>query len=414
MSTINERIFKRADILLPRVKDYEKWAVIACDQYTSQPEYWEQAGEIAGDAPSTLNLIFPEVYLSGDDSARIASINKTMKDYLAHDLFDTYRDAYIYVERTMADGSIRQGIVGCVDLEAYEFTPDAKCPIRATERTVVDRIPPRKRIRVDASLELPHVIMLCDDPKRMLIESVAAKKDSLKMVYDFDTMLGGGHITGWLVEGPDADAFDDAMDAYCRDVENYYGEMGVAPVYFAVGDGNHSLATAKCCYEDLVNVDGDYANARYALVELENIEDEAQKFEPIHRIVKTGDIPSLMTAIRFVCVDDESGYPVHCYAKDCDQIIYLDPAKGELPIAILQEFLDQYLSTHIGSIDYIHDEDAVISLSSQKNVVGFLLPPFAKDSLFPGIAKDGVLPRKTFSMGHSKEKRYYLEARKIK
>ena len=410
--------FLPADILMPKTDSMEKWAVIACDQFTSDQAYWDRVRKNAEGAVSTINLILPEAELGTEKEAEhTAVINATMKRYMDEDVFTTYPNSFVYVERQLENGSIREGLVGMVDLDAYDYSTGATSAIRATERTVAERIPPRQRVRRDAPIELPHILMLCDDHDKKLIEPIGAKKDSLKKLYDFDLMEGGGHITGWLVEGKDVDEFNKALADYTATVgEKYKGLKGV-PMVFAVGDGNHSLATAKSCYEELKkNHPGeDLSNhpARYALVELENIHDPAQVFEPIHRVIFKTDTEKLLAALqKDAC--PEGGFPVQWYTKDASGTVYLDRAKSELAVGVLQGFLDEYLKDNAGEIDYIHDDDALISLAKQDGAIGFLMPAMEKSQLFRGVIADGILPRKTFSMGHSREKRYYLEGRKIK
>ena len=410
--------FLPADILMPKTDSMEKWAVIACDQFTSDQAYWDRVRKNAEGAVSTINLILPEAELGTEKEAEhTAVINATMKRYMDEDVFTTYPNSFVYVERQLENGSIREGLVGMVDLDAYDYSTGATSAIRATERTVAERIPPRQRVRRDAPIELPHILMLCDDHDKKLIEPIGAKKDSLKKLYDFDLMEGGGHITGWLVEGKDVDEFNKALADYTATVGEKYKGLKGAPMVFAVGDGNHSLATAKSCYEELKkNHPGeDLSNhpARYALVELENIHDPAQVFEPIHRVIFKTDTEKLLAAIqKDACA--EGGFPVQWYTKDASGTVYLDRAKSELAVGVLQGFLDEYLKDNAGEIDYIHDDDALISLAKQDGAIGFLLPAMEKSQLFRGVIADGILPRKTFSMGHSREKRYYLEGRKIK
>ena len=410
--------FLPADILMPKTDSMEKWAVIVCDQFTSDQAYWDRVRKNAEGAVSTINLILPEAELGTEKEAEhTAVINATMKRYMDEDVFTTYPNSFVYVERQLENGSIREGLVGMVDLDAYDYSTGATSAIRATERTVAERIPPRQRVRRDAPIELPHILMLCDDHDKKLIEPIGAKKDSLKKLYDFDLMEGGGHITGWLVEGKDVDEFNKALADYTATVgEKYKGLKGV-PMVFAVGDGNHSLATAKSCYEELKkkHPGEDLSNhpARYALMELENIHDPAQVFEPIHRVIFKTDTEKLLAALqKDACA--EGGFPVRWYTKDASGTVYLDRAKSELAVGVLQGFLDEYLKDNAGEIDYIHDDDALISLAKQDGAIGFLLPAMEKSQLFRGVIADGILPRKTFSMGHSREKRYYLEGRKIK
>lgn len=304
-----------------------------------------------------------------------------------------------------------------VDLDAYDYSTGSTSAIRATERTVVERIPPRMRVRRDAPIELPHILMLCDDHDKVLIEPIAEKKSDLTKLYDFELMEGGNHIAGWLVDGAEAEAFNARLTEYSANVGKKYADLDGVPMVFAVGDGNHSLATAKSCYEELKanNPGVDLSNhpARFALVELENIHDDAQVFEPIHRIITKCDPKALLAALKKdACAD--GGFEVKWYIGEESGTIVLDKNKGELAVGILQHFLDEYLKSNPGEIDYIHDDDALISFAKQENAIGFLLPAMEKSQLFRGVIADGVLPRKTFSMGHSREKRYYLEGRKIK
>lgn len=386
-------VFKSADFLIPHKDLLDKWAVIACDQFTSQREYWEETERIVGSSPSALRIIYPEAYL-GEDS-RIASINEHMLSYINSGIFRRFPECFIYVERTLLNGIVRRGLLGVIDLDAYDYSPNAITPIRATERTVVERIPPRMKIRENASLEISHVLLLCDDARHTLIEDIEKKE----LLYSFDLMQGGGHISGWLVQGEEAHKFEKRMRAYTEDMDRKYGDL--PPVYFAVGDGNHSLATAKECWLR------DHRE-RYTMVELENIRDEAQRFEPIHRIVRKVDVSALLSALDQVCAPN--GYPVAWHSNGRSGTVTLSPSLGKLPIGILQSFLDQYGQ---GEVDYIHGEEAAISLSQADDSIVFLLPPIRKEDLFPSLASDGVLPRKTFSMGHAEEKRYYLEARRI-
>lgn len=407
--------FKSADILMPQVKSMEKWAVIACDQYTSQPEYWEKVRENVGDEYSSLNLILPEAEMD-DMEGIIEDINKNMDIYAHSDVFKKYENAYVYVERQLRGGDIRRGIVGLVDLEEYDYTHDATTDIRATERTVEERIPPRMMIRRNASLELPHILLLCDDEKHVVIDSVEAIKDKCPKLYDFDLMEKGGHIAGWLVEGENSRMFDKQIEAYEKCTREKYEAMGKAPMLYAVGDGNHSLATAKACYEELKtnNPGVDMSNhpARYALLELENVHDSSQRFKAIHRIVHDVDVEDLIDTMKEKICADEGHMIKYCIGEQ-EETVYLDKKLGEIPVAILQKFLDEYLKDTPEKIDYIHGEAVVRELALKENSVGFVLPVIEKTSLFKGIVMDGVLPRKTFSIGHAEEKRYYLEARKI-
>ena len=411
-------VFLPADILLPKTDDFAKWAVIACDQFTSDNAYWNRVREFVGDAPSALRLILPEALLGSDnEDGHIRTINESMRQYLEEDRFVCYPNSYIYVERTLENGSIRKGVVGMVDLEAYSFEEGADCAIRATEKTVVERIPPRVRVRRDASLELPHILMLSDDFDQQLLKPIEERKKTLKPLYDFDLMEDGGHISGWLVSEEEAAALDRRLAEYAETCKTQFADITEHPPIFVVGDGNHSLATAKTCYEqwkkEHPGEDASSHPSRYALVELESIHDASLVFEPIHRIVTDVDPEEILQTLRDTCCAD-NGYPIRWHAGQKTGMLCLDREKGELAVAVLQNFLDEYLSKHEGEIDYIHDDEALIELSKRERAIGFLLPSMEKGQLFRGVIADGCLPRKTFSMGHAREKRYYLEARKIR
>lgn len=415
---MKSQVFLPAKVLLPKVEDMSKWSVVACDQFTSQPEYWERVEEYVGDSKSAFRLILPEAELGTDkEAAHIDNIHNAMAEYLANGVFTEYDNAYIYIERTMQNGSIRRGLLGMVDLDAYNYEPGTDAPIRATEKTVPERIPPRMRVRKDAAIELPHVLLLCDDAQNLLLEPFTTGTESLEKIYDFDLMENGGHITGWLVQGDAVQAFEERLAQFEASLSSKYTDLSGTPMTFAVGDGNHSLATAKACYEELKknNPGQDMSNhaARYALVELENIYDKSQVFEPIHRIVTKTDAKGLLAALQENCCG-EAGFPIQWVIADQSGTIILDKQKGELAVGILQKFLDEYLESHEGVTDYIHGEEDLKALAVQPDAIGFLLPAMEKNQLFRGVISDGVLPRKTFSMGHAVEKRYYLEARRIK
>ena len=411
-------IFQPAEFLLPR-DHFEQWAVIACDQFTSQPEYWAKVREQVGDQPSTLNMIFPEAELGSTDPAeRIASIHQSMRETLDSEVLQRLPESWIYVERTLKSGAVRRGVVGVIDLEAYDYHAEAVLPIRATEKTVLERIPPRVRIRQGAPLELSHVLMLLDDPAQNLIEPLAARKHEMRRLYDFELQSGGGPIAGYALTGELARAFTQKVEAYENDAAARYARQGLPPLIYAVGDGNHSLAAAKRCWEDRKQEHPELAGtrdpARFALVELGNIHDPSLQFEPIHRLLTGVDPAEVLSELRKLCTPNpEQGHAVRCVCRDFSCTVFLDRARGELPIGILQAFLDDYLSKHAGTLDYIHEDAAAVSLAQQPGALSFLLPSIPKDDFFRGVAKDGVLPRKTFSMGLASEKRYYLECRKI-
>ncbi len=425
-------LFSAANVLIPKPGagvpeqdplTMETWSVIACDQFTSQPDYWEETRKLVGNHPSTLDLILPETELNSPrEKEEIAQIHINMDLYQGAGIFDEYEDAFVYVERTLADGSIRKGLVGKLDLEQYDYHPDSTTPIRATEKTVLERIPPRMRVRDGATLEVPHILVLCDDEKKQLIEPFEAQKNELPKLYDFDLMQNGGHIAGYLIQGEAADAFAEKFETYVAEEEKKYAgyadEPGKAPIALAVGDGNHALATAKAYYEE---VKADHPgedilsdSSRYAMVELNNIHDDAVVFEPIHRIVTDVDTEDLLQALQeSCCVEDGDSYQVDWIAGEETGTVNVDASKGALAVDILQDFLDGYLKDHAGKIDYIHGETALRELSAKENTIGFKLPKTDKSQLFEDVIKDGTLPRKTFSMGHATDKRYYLEAREI-
>ncbi len=393
--------FMPADILLPK-KDFPKWAVVACDQFTSEADYWNAVEKTVGDAPSALRITLPEIYLEdGNTDKRIADINATMEKYLENGVFEEHKDAMIYVERTQSDGTVRHGIVGAVELCDYDYRKGSKALIRATEQTVIERIPPRVKIRKDASVELPHVLLLTDDPEKTVIEPIKAVKDKLTVAYDFDLMQGGGHIKGWFLRPEDIERVGLAVNALCDGKED--------KMMFAVGDGNHSLATAKECS----NL-SDSPLAKSALVEVVNIHDDSIQFEPIYRVL-FGANPEAV--IHQLCADlgtDGEDYQkfICCFGdEECE--LHLKPT-SKLPVGTLQTWLDDYIKKNNVKIDYIHGEDVVRNLSKEEGNLGFIFDGMRKDELFPAVLGDGSLPRKTFSMGHAADKRYYIEARKIK
>ena len=419
---MSKTAFSPANILLPRECGLTKWAVVACDQYTSQPEYWERVDKYVGDAPSTLRLILPESKLESDNvDQEIQKINHTMEQYLADGRLQELEDAMLLLERKLSNGKTRLGLLGKLDLEQYSYEKGSGTPIRATEGTVLSRIPPRMKVRRNAPIELPHIMVLIDDPQKEIIEPLATDKAKKEMsgVYMTSLMERGGRIAAHLLSKKQAEKVEDQLAALGdpqRFAETYHAE-GKPVLVYAMGDGNHSLATAKSCYEELKaqNPGVDLSNhpARFALVELENIHDEAQVFEPIHRVVAGTDPKKLLAELQATwCA--EGGFPVKWYIGEESGTIYLDKAKSELAVGALQGFLDAYLKDNAGEVDYIHDDDALISLAKQPGSIGFLLPAMEKSQLFRGVIADGILPRKTFSMGHAREKRYYLEGRKIK
>ena len=393
--------FNNAKMLLPK-SDFEKWSVVACDQYTSEQKYWDEVKEIVGDSPSALNIILPEIYLSDDNTPRIDAINENMKAYIEQGVFEEYDNAMIYVERE-SNNTVRKGIVGVIDLEDYDYTKGSSALIRATEQTVLERIPPRVAIRKDAVLEMPHVMLLIDDKERKVIEPLTDKKTAFDTAYDFELMQGGGHIEGYFIDENTQKAVQDALESLLSGKDN---EM-----LFAVGDGNHSLATAKECYR----LNPTELN-RYALVEIVNIHDASIEFEPIYRVMFNVDADDFMNKFMeaHAVSNGDTTQDFECVTKNGSEHITVK-ATAELPVGTLQVFIDEYLKEHKDvKIDYIHGEQVVYDLCKEDNTLGFIFEGMGKDDLFPAVVSDGSLPRKTFSMGHAHDKRYYIEARKIK
>lgn len=417
--------FGPADILLPQNCDLTKWSVVACDQYTSQNDYWERVAQTVGDAPSTLKLILPESQLvDGHFEEHVADINRTMDAYLDQGLFRTLPNALIYVERWLDNKKLRRGLVGVVDLECYDYNAGSSSLIRATEGTVITRLPPRVAVRRNASLELPHIMVLVDDPDKQLIEHLTYETDRMEEVYDFDLMERGGHITGYLVpEDLQADVCE-ILNTLARphDFARKYDAKGKPVLLFAIGDGNHSLAAAKAAYEEKKQhtPQEQWADlpARYALVELVNLHDESLEFEPIHRVCFDVDADELMkdflAAYPGAHYGEGEGHTItYVFDTEVGKITIPKPT-AQLPVGTLQDFLDQWMQTHSGRIDYVHGDDVTWELGRKPGNIGFLLPAMGKDELFKTVIFDGALPRKTFSMGEAHDKRFYLEARKIK
>ena len=398
-------IVTSTDILLPRAEDMGAWSVIACDQFTSEPEYWAAAEARAAEKPSTLSLMLPEAWLhtaraDGADG-RIAD---TMRRYLAEGVFQTVPDSFIYVERTLSDGRVRCGLVAALDLEQYDFTGTQRTSVRSTEGTVEERLPPRVNIRRGAPLEMPHTLLLMDDRTDSVLSLAEKAKDTLEKVYDFDLMLGGGHIAGWRVSGETKAAVQSALDALDNAAlqrEKYGDAAENGKLTFAVGDGNHSLAAAKRFWEEkretLPENERETDPARFALVEIENIHEPSLDFEPIHRVLFDTDTSAF--AAKFTARRTE-------WEAE-------DKTLGER-VAAAESFCRAYIAAHGGYIDYIHGDDTARSLGEKPNCAAVLLPPVEKSGLFLSVLKNGALPKKSFSMGNARDKRYYLECRKIR
>ena len=420
--------FRPADILLPQGCDYDKWAVVACDQYTSQPEYWDRVEERVGRAPSALRLILPESSLDGPQvEMDITDINATMAAYLREGRFKTLPGAMIYVERALHSGKVRRGLVGMADLTAYDYEAGSDALIRATEGVVHTRIPPRVAVRKNAPIELPHAMLLADDPGRTVIEPLAAQTGSMELLYDFDLMEQGGHIRGWRLNEEQLSQVAGALSALADPAafNARYGTENQPVMLFAMGDGNHSLATAKECYERQKRLvppeKWDALPARYALCELVNLHDDSLEFEPIHRVVFHTNPLELLDALvraypgaRRGKNAEGDGLPIGYVCADSQGVITVPRSAAQLPVGALQSFLDDYLMDHSGRVDYIHGEDVAREFAARPGNIAFLLPPMDKEALFPSVIHDGVLPRKTFSMGEAHDKRFYLEARRIR
>ena len=379
--------FKRGNILLPKNTDMTKWSVVACDQYTSEPEYWNSVREIVGSNPSTLNLTLPEIYLEESDvEERIKKINQNMEELVNMDFFNEYSDSMIYLERTQEDGKVREGLMGIVDLEDYSYEKGSQTLIRATEKTVIERIPPRVKVRENALLELPHIMILIDDEKKNIIESLKNKVTESDIVYDFDLMKNGGHIKGYLLNNETMDEVDERLKCLAdKDYfENKYGVKDKGILLFAMGDGNHSLATAKACYENLKKEIGEKAlssNSRYALVELVNLHSDALEFEAINRVIFNTDKDKLLNSLKeYYTINKEgNGQEFRVVTDSIDEAWYIENPKSNIAVGSIQMFLDDYLKDNVGKIDYIHGEDVTKSLASKDNNVGFIFDAMAKE-----------------------------------
>lgn len=439
--------FQIPTILLPdKDINLSKWSVVACDQYTSQPEYWAEVKNIVGETPSTLKLTLPEIYLEeGNKEERIENINNNMKKYIDEGILVSQYPGFIFIDRKTSHAESRKGLIIAVDLEAYDFNKGSQSLIRATEGTVIDRLPPRVKIRQNAPLELPHVMLLIDDPEKTVIEPLSEKLHLLEKIYDFDLMMDGGHIKGYKLENKELIyEIENALEKLAN-ADNFKSKYCVGPeksiLLFAVGDGNHSLASAKVHWENvkktLSRKQMDLHPARYALVEVVNVHDDGLEFEPIHRVVFNINVKKLLDEIVTFCgteayhkefesfeiMDKEienirnkkDSHVIPYIAKDTLGIIVVESPKFNLEVGTLQCYLDELVQNDKNvKIDYIHGEEVVKLLGSKEGNIGFFLPPMDKQDLFKTVILDGTLPRKTFSMGEAEEKRFYLECRKIK
>ena len=428
--------FRLPRLLLPRPGiDPKKWAVIACDQYTAEPEYWQQVHRECGDAPSTLQLIFPEAYLGAADApARIARIQAAMRRYLADALLVAH-DGAVLVERRIG-ARTRRGLMLELDLEHYDFSPTSSSLIRPTEGTIVERLAPRIEVRRDAALELPHILVLIDDPARTVIEPLAAMHGA--PLYDTELMAGGGHLRGFAVGRAQADAAQRALHALTEPhafAARYRVPPGTPPMLFAVGDGNHSLATAKALWQQTKHALGPDHASRHALVEVVNIHDDALAFEPIHRLlfgvqhdvraaladrlgarVRVVDVPDAQTMRRRV---QSTAAPLQAFGLvepgGRFAVAQVSDAPTSLPVGTLQAFVDALIASGgAREVDYVHGDDVLERLGQQAGHVGLHLATVPKSELLRRVIVEGPLPRKAFSMGEAHEKRFYFEARRIR
>lgn len=421
---MGSEVFLPGEILVPGDADMEKWSVIACDQFSAEPEYWEEVEKDVGEAPSTLRLMLPEAYIETRDvGAAIEKINETMIEYLSGGVFKTLSDSYVYIERRLTDGKVRRGLLGVLDIERYDYRADADRDVYPTEGTVEDRLPPRVKVREGAALEMPHILVFIDDEERSVIEPLEKKRDELPGIYDFELMRGGGHISGRRVTGAPADELRRALSAL-RSPEltaKKYGR-GVNPIIYAIGDGNHSLATAKLCWErikeGLSEKERETHPARFSLVELVNLHDPAIEFEPIHRVIFDTDQDRFIAEMREFLKGRAGTAPgshlIRCVAGDAAEDFIVEGLALGGTIKAAQEFCDEYAAGHGGRIDYIHGKDTAEEMARRRGCAGILLPKMEKNELFPSIMASGVFPKKSFSIGHARDKRYYLECRKIK
>ena len=423
--------FMPAHILLPDASvPLSQWGCIACDQFTSDRDYWAKAEAAAAGGPSTLRLILPEVYLGEpDQQARVDQIHQTMEQY-DREVLTRAVDGFVYVERTLQSGRVRQGLVGRVDLEAYNYHLGSLSLVRPSEHTVEERIPPRMAVRRGARLETPHVMMLADDPGQLLIEPVGRQKEKLRPLYDGELMLGGGHVAGWAVEDPaliaQIEAAMETLSSRETFLAKYPGAPNDRPLALAVGDGNHSLATAKAYWEELKKTltpeEQKNHPARWCLAEVCNVRSDAVEIQPIHRVLFNTSYETVL--LNLVTWSDENLAGIR-FGEDFEQKLQLvgpldqcylsfENPSAPLGVGTVDEFVEYFLENHPEArVDYVHDEAAVRAFCAKEGAVGLLLPAMHKADLFRGVVLGGVLPRKTFSLGHAEEKRYYLECRRI-
>ncbi len=408
-----------ADILLPDfcAVDGKKWACVACDQYTSEPEYWERVAKNVKDSPSTLNLMLPEVWL-GESDMRVPPIQAAMNKYLSDGVLAEHKSSAVYLERIQSDGKLRRGLVCAIDLDDYDFSVGSSSPIRPTEKTVVERIPPRLAVRRGAPLEMPHVMLLVNDPNDLILSRFAGREMN---AYSFDLAEGGGSVSAAFVYADEFDELNRSLAVLADNAVKRAEKNGGAPITIAVGDGNHSLATAKASWQEIrATLTEDEAKnhpARYALVEICNLHEESLEFEPIYRLIENIDVMELANDFEAFAASQNGRFPAQTFdmiLEGNNVEVVIEHPEYTLPVASLQHFLDEWLKFHPRAlIDYIHGEDTLCRLAARDACAGFVFEGMSKSELFPAVEADGTLPRKTFSMGHAADKRYYIECRRI-
>lgn len=402
-----KKVFSCADILIPKNIDMQAWCVVACDQHTSNKQYWLDVKNLVGNKPSTLNLIVPEVYLKEDIKSLIKNANNEMINILNSNIMQLYTNSIIYVERNLSNGKTRKGIIGKIDLEEYSIDIESNAKIKPSEQIVESRVPTRVAIRKNASLDLPHILLFCDDNKKEIIELLSNDLNAEQKVYDFNLNMNGGRITGYRLSERQVDVVENKINSLISK-----GNTGLI-----VADGNHSLVSAKRVYEEIKESDPNYLNSpkRYALVEIVNVYDNSIDIEPIHRIIKNVDCDDFLNSIKkeLSINNDNNKKTIKIVFKNNEIILPIKTKKNQLEVEVVQDFLDRYLKEHNCEIDYIHEYNKLIEMSRQNNMLGIVFSPIEKADIFKVISNKKLFPRKTFSIGSSLDKRYYLESRKL-
>ena len=421
---MNNTGFSKGDILVPNVECMSAWSVIACDQYTSQPQYWRDVENFVKTKPSTLNMMVPEIRFASDDlDQRICSVNRAMRTYLRRHMFYEVHD-YIYSRRVLSNGKVRCGLVGVIDLEQYEFHPGSQTTVRATEGVIQSLIEPRLAIRDLTPLEVSHTMLLIDDRENTVFASLEQELDQMQLLYSFDLMMGSGSISGYLVTPEQSERIDRALTALAtpEEMQKKYGITDKGIFVYAVGDGNNSIATAKLHYDNLKRTLSPQKlrnhPARYTLSEIVNLHDDSFEFEPINRVlfgVDTANFLHQLSHVHRISYSPQEGQQYFdCVIGDETKRIWIGGPSSNVVTGTVQNFIDHYIREFSGKVDYVHGENIVRQLAAQTDNVGILFPSIPKESLFETILIDGILPRKTFSMGTAADKRFYLECRKIK